>query len=89
MRYEIWAQSEGISVKDGKNLLANADPALIKKIETSLNEEKSSSEYKKIMNKNEKAQDRKTGPLQPLVDMVPENLIAAFSSSKLMLQVIF
>ena len=89
LRYEIWAQSEGISVKDGKNLLANADPALIKKIETSLNEEKSSSEYKKIMNKNEKAQDRKTGPLQPLVDMVPENLIAAFSSSKLMLQVIF
>ena len=89
LRYEIWAKSEGISVKDGKNLLANADPELIKKIETSLSEEKSSSEYKKIMNKNEKAKNRKTGPLQPLVDMVPENLIAAFSSSKLMLQVIF
>ncbi len=89
LRYEIWAKSEGISVKDGKNLLANADPELIKKIETSLSEEKSSSEYKKIMSKNEKAKNRKTGPLQPLVDMVPENLIAAFSSSKLMLQVIF
>ena len=89
LRYEIWAKSEGISVKDGKNLLANADPELIKKIETSLSEEKSSSEYKKIMNKNEKAKNRKKGPLQPLVDMVPENLIAAFSSSKLMLQVIF
>ena len=89
LRYEIWAQAEGIQVKDGKNLLLNADPALVKKIEQSLDEERSGSDYQKMMSKNESASKRKDGPLQPLVDMVPENLIAAFSSSKLMLQVIF
>ena len=88
LRYEIWAKSEGVKVKDGKNLLEKADPNTIKKIETSLNEEKSGAEYQKIMSKKKKAKN-KTGPLQPLVDMVPENLITAFSSSKLMLQVIF
>ncbi|MEJ6686320.1 MAG: dicarboxylate/amino acid:cation symporter [Crocinitomicaceae bacterium] len=89
LRYEIWAQAEGIQVKDGKNLLLNADPALVKKIEQSLDEERSGSDYQKMMSKNESASKSKNGPLQPLVDMVPENLIAAFSSSKLMLQVIF
>ena len=89
LRYEIWAQAEGIQVKDGKNLLLNADPALVKKIEQSLDEERGGSDYQKMMSKNESASKRKDGPLQPLVDMVPENLIAAFSSSKLMLQVIF
>ena len=43
LRYEIWAQAEGIQVKDGKNLLLNADPALVKKIEQSLDEERSGS----------------------------------------------
>lgn len=89
LRYEIWAQAEGVQVKDGKNLLLNADPAIVKKIEQSLDEERSGSDYQKMMSKNESAGKRKNGPLQPLVDMVPENLIAAFSSSKLMLQVIF
>ena len=89
LRYEIWAQAEEIQVKDGKNLLLNADPALVKKIEQSLDEERSGSDYQKMMSKNESASKSKNGPLQPLVDMVPENLIAAFSSSKLMLQVIF
>jgi len=89
LRYEIWAESEDIPIKDGKNLLANANPELIKKIEASLDEEKSGSEYQKMMSKNQNAKTKKTGPLQPLVDIVPENLIAAFSSSKLMLQVIF
>lgn len=89
LRYEIWAESEGIEVMDGKNLLINADPEIVKKITASLDEERSSSDYQKMMSKSESAGTRKTGPLQPLVDMVPENLIAAFSSSKLMLQVIF
>ncbi|MEJ6638161.1 MAG: dicarboxylate/amino acid:cation symporter [Crocinitomicaceae bacterium] len=89
LRYEIWAESEGIEVMDGKNLLINADPEIVKKITASLDEERSSSDYQKMMSKSESAGKRKTGPLQPLVDMVPENLIAAFSSSKLMLQVIF
>ena len=89
LRYEIWAKSEGIAVKDGRNLLKTADPQIVKKIEASLDEEKSSSDYQSMMSKKENAKGRKTGPLQPLVDMVPENLVAAFSSSKLMLQVIF
>ena len=36
-----------------------------------------------------KPKKREPGPLQPFVDMVPENLVKSFSSSKLMLQVIF
>jgi Na+/H+-dicarboxylate symporter len=89
LRYEIWAHSEGLEIKDGKNVLQNADPVLISKIEKSLSEEKSSSDYQKMMSKNEEAKKRDPGPLQPFVDMVPENLVKSFSSSKLMLQVIF
>jgi len=89
LRYEIWAHSEGQEIKDGKNVLKNADPVLIDKIEKSLSEEKSSSDYQKMMSKNEEAKQRNPGPLQPFVDMVPENLVKSFSSSKLMLQVIF
>ena len=89
LRYEIWAHSEGLEIKDGKNLLKNANPELISKIEKSIAEEKSSSDYQQMMSKNEDAKKKEPGPLQPFVDMVPENLIKSFSSSKLMLQVIF
>jgi Na+/H+-dicarboxylate symporter len=54
-----------------------------------LDEEKGSSDYQSMMSKKDNAKAKKSGRLQPLVDMVPENLVAAFSSSKLMLQVIF
>ena len=90
LRYEIWAHSEGMEIKDGKNELKNADPAVVSAIEKSLSEEKSSSDYQKMMSKNEEAKKKRDpGPLQPFVDMVPENLVKSFSSSKLMLQVIF
>jgi Na+/H+-dicarboxylate symporter len=89
LRYEIWAHSEGLEIKDGKNTLKNADPEVVNKIEKSLADEKGSSDYQKMMSKNEEAKERDPGPLQPFVDMVPENLVKSFSSSKLMLQVIF
>lgn len=89
LRYEIWAHSEGLEIKDGKNALKNAHPAMVNKIEKSLAEEKGSSDYQKMMSKNKEAKERDPGPLQPFVDMVPENLVKSFSSSKLMLQVIF
>ena len=89
LRYEIWAHSEGLEIKDGKNALKNADPTTVNKIEKSLAEEKGSSDYQKMMSKNKEAKERDPGPLQPFVDMVPENLVKSFSSSKLMLQVIF
>ena len=79
----------GDGIKDGKCELKNADPAVVSAIEKSLSEEKSSSDYQKMMSKNEEAKKRDLGPLQPFVDMVPENLVKSFSSSKLMLQVIF
>ena len=89
LRYEIWAHAEGMEIKDGKNELKNADPTVVSAIEKSLSEEKGSSDYQKMMTKNEEAKKRDPGPLQPFVDMVPENLVKSFSSSKLMLQVIF
>ena len=42
LRYEVWAKSEGVAVKDGRNLLKTAAPLIVKKIEASLDEEKSS-----------------------------------------------
>ena len=86
LRYEIWAHSEGME-SNGKNELKNADPAVVSAIEKSLSEEKSSSDYQKMMSKNEEAKKRDPGPLQPFVDG-SENLVKSFQVVSL-LQVSF
>jgi Na+/H+-dicarboxylate symporter len=86
--YEIWALSEGQEITDGISFLEDATlKDRVQKIRMLLNSEPNqNSTYDKIEQvKNE----QKVTPLQPLVDIVPENFIAALSNNGLMLQIIF
>lgn len=89
LRYEIWANEQNIPIKDGQNLLSTVSIDKKNEIIEKLNAEKNSEEYKNIASKNENVLTQKTGPLQPLVDIVPENLVLSLTDSRLMLQVIF
>ena len=89
LRYEIWANEQNIPIKDGQNLLSTVSIEKKNEIIEKLNAEKNSEEYKNIAAKNENVVTQKTGPLQPLVDIVPENLVLSLTDSRLMLQVIF
>jgi Na+/H+-dicarboxylate symporter len=91
LQYELWAQESGVTVKDGRHELKTATPAQIAKANKELSASKESKEYKTAEAKRQKAEAAKTGdgPLQPLVDMVPENLVLSMSDGRFMLQVIF
>lgn len=91
LQYELWAEESGVQVKDGRHELATATPAQIKNASKELAAMKDTKDYKTAKEKREKANAAKTGdgPLQPLVDMVPENLIISMSDGRFMLQVIF
>jgi Na+/H+-dicarboxylate symporter len=91
LQYELWAQESGVTVKDGRHELATATPAQIKNANKELAASMETEEYKAAASKREKAEATKSGdgPLQPLVDMVPQNIILAMSDGRLMLQVIF
>lgn len=88
LQYELWAQEAGVPIKDGRHELETATQAQIKKAKGALEKSKETKEYKKAMDKKAAMEEDK-GPLQPLVDMVPENLILSLGNGKLMLQVIF
>jgi Na+/H+-dicarboxylate symporter len=91
LEYEIWANENNIKIVDGRNLLATADSAVAAKVVASWNDKKSSAEYAEMIenNKNKSESFKDRGPLQPLVDLIPENLILSLSDGNLMLQVIF
>ena len=91
LQYELWAEEAGVEVKDGRHELKTADPAQVTAALARNDAAKSSDEYKKAAAKRSKAEMAKTGegPLQPLVDMVPSNIIVSMSDGRLMLQVIF
>lgn len=91
LQYELWAEESGIDVKDGRHELKTATPEQIANANKELSASKESKEYKTAEAKRQKADAAKRGdgPLQPLVDMVPENLIISMSDGRFMLQVIF
>ena len=91
LQYELWAQESGIPVKDGRHELKTSTPAQITNASSELNASKETKEYKAAESKRQKAEVAKSGegPLQPLVDVVPENLIISMSDGRFMLQVIF
>ena len=90
LEYEIWAKDNNIKVKDGQDLLATASQKEIEKVKKKLNADMQSADYQKMASKNDAAKaNKENGPLQPLVDIVPENLVLALGDGKLMLQVIF
>ena len=86
LEYEIWASENNIEVKDGRNLIINSSEAKLNQIRLKLNSDSNRKEYKVI---SDKKINKKNGPLQPLVDIVPSNLITALGNGKFMLQVIF
>lgn len=90
LQYEIWAESNDVEIKDGRHELENADTNRINIARTALTEAQDKKEYKTAMAKREKADKTKSGdgPLQPLVDMVPSNIVVAMGDGRLMLQVI-
>ncbi|MFH6769163.1 dicarboxylate/amino acid:cation symporter [Gaetbulibacter aquiaggeris] len=88
INYEIWASSQGYQIKDGINYLQ--DPKFFERAKVI--SELSHSEIKEasVSDKLEKATQRKeTTPLQPLVDIVPDNFFYSLSNNGLMLQIIF
>lgn len=90
--YELWAASEGKEVKDGVNYLQDdrfieRAAAISDKSEAEL---KAAYDDKKVKEKMETANEAKSaGPLQPLVDLVPQNIFGSLSDNGSMLKVIF
>lgn len=89
--YELWAQQNGVEIKDGRHELKSSSPEELRAAEERLNSEKSTKEYQAAEKKKAKAESAVSGssPLQPLVDMVPDNIVIALSDGRFMLQVIF
>lgn len=86
--YEIWASSEGHPPKDGINYLQ--DPAFFERAQKITDLSKGDLKDASVAEKMETAEKTKeTSPLQPLVDIVPENFFNSLSNNGLMLQIIF
>ena len=88
IKYELWAQSEGIEVKDDVCLLCQDEyQERIDRIAEMQNQEVAD---EAVMAKIQSANKQKEeGPLQFLVDMVPSNIFKSLNDNGLMLQVIF
>ncbi|MFD0836398.1 dicarboxylate/amino acid:cation symporter [Mariniflexile aquimaris] len=86
--YELWAASEGHEVKDGHSYLK--DPKYAERVKKVSALSTSNLDATLVNDKIEKATKQKNvSPLQPLVDIVPENFFASLSNNGLMLQIIF
>ena len=88
IRYEIWAASEGYTIKDGINYLK--DPVFFERAQEVSELSKSELKEASVSDKIEKANKQQNiSPLQPLVDIVPDNFFSSLSSNGMMLQIIF
>ena len=88
INYEIWASSQGYQIKDGINYLQ--DPKFFERAKVISELSHSEIREASVSDKLEKATQRKeTTPLQPLVDIVPDNFFYSLSNNGLMLQIIF
>ena len=86
--YEIWASSQGYEIKDGVNYLQ--DPKFMQRAQEISDLTKSELKEASVSDKLEKASKQKeTSPLQPLIDIVPDNFFYSLSNNGLMLQIIF
>src|SRR5690554_4762535 len=79
--YEIWAASKNLEIKDGINYLQ--DPMFFERArkisELSRNELLEASQNDKIQAAKEVTETTTQSPLQPLVDIVPENFFFSLS----------
>lgn len=86
--YEIWAASEGHQIKDGVNYLQ--DPAFFERAQKITDLSRGELKDAAVTEKMHTAEKTKEAtPLQPLVDIVPENFFFSLSDNGLMLQIIF
>ena len=86
--YELWAQAEGIAIKDGIHFLE--DPQYKERIASVIEREKSKEIDEAIVERLKTVEENKNeGPLKPLKDLVPENIFESMTKNKLMLQIIF
>ncbi|HEA30980.1 MAG TPA: dicarboxylate/amino acid:cation symporter [Leeuwenhoekiella sp.] len=86
--YEVWAASQNLQIKDGIHYLQ--DPEFMDRAKRITDFSKGELNDAAINDKMTTAnQAEESGPLQPLVDMVPENFFQALGDNGLMLQVIF
>lgn len=87
VRYEIWRNDNGIQVLDDINFLS--DPAKAELVATMREQLKAEDVSSALDDKIQKAEKTKAdGPLQPLIDVVPDNIFNALSAQS-MLQIIF
>jgi Na+/H+-dicarboxylate symporter len=86
--YEVWASSKGYDIKDGKNYLQ--DPKFLDKAQRISDMSRSELEDAAVNDKMQAAtKTQQAGPLQPLIDIVPENFFLSLTDNGLMLQIIF
>ncbi len=87
--YELWVEeTEGVKPKDNKDFLNDPQYASqVAEISNDPTRDKTDSSVEKTVETAQKAKE--LSPLQPLVDMVPENIFGALSTNTDMLQVIF
>ncbi|SRX56172.1 dicarboxylate/amino acid:cation symporter [Aequorivita sp. CIP111184] len=86
--YEVWAASEGYEIKDGVNYLQ--DPAFFERAQKITDLSKGELRDAAVSDKMQTAEQTKEAtPLQPLVDLVPENFFFSLTNNGLMLQIIF
>lgn len=86
--YELWANSQGYEIKDGIDYLD--DPQFMEQAVRISDLSKSELQDASVEEKMQTANKTKdSGPLQPLVDIVPENFFKSLSDNGLMLQIIF
>ncbi|WP_026449890.1 dicarboxylate/amino acid:cation symporter [Aequorivita capsosiphonis] len=86
--YEVWAASEGHEIKDGIHYLQ--DPEFMERAQKITDLSRAELKNTVVAEKMETAQKTKeTTPLQPLIDIVPENFFFSLSDNGLMLQIIF
>jgi Na+/H+-dicarboxylate symporter len=86
--YEIWASDQGYEIKDGINYLK--DPAFLERAQEVSDLTRGELKEVSVSDRLETAQKRKeTTPLQPLIDIVPDNFFHSLSNNGLMLQIIF
>lgn len=87
--YELWVEeTSGVKPKDNKNFLEDPQYAdLVAEISNDPTRDQTDSKVQNTMKSAQQAEE--SSPLQPLVEMVPENIFGALSTNTDMLQVIF
>src|SRR5690606_27035047 len=86
--YEIWAASEGREIKDGINYLQ--EPEFFERAQRITELSKSELKHAAVSDKMKTAEETKeSSPLQPLIDIVPENFFFSLTDNGMMLQIIF